>query len=309
MKSGSVMIHAAMGRPPHAECFPAEGPCWVCASEMSRGMQRDRWMGSNFVGQNRVRAPGSHHVCEACVVCMSGKPPDTFRMTSHLLDERGWVQLNKGGKAHMRDWLRGPKRGEWLAAIADSGQKHVIPWTPINPPGAQAGRVMFEERPVTLGDWALIDDATILLTAGATKEEMSRGDYGPRAWELCGAPLRDFEDRYRGERGGGWFELAVWLAQRDEAAVEIRMTAEKEKRDAQRKRKGEAAKRSRGDAARNAGRVPADVGGERAQALGHPAVEDAQRREDKQQRGGVGDRHGQSDAPRSAQRELFGGSS
>lgn len=259
--SPTQRIHAAMGAPAHTECAPCEPfRCWICAGASSRGMRRVSWLGVTFVGQNRVRCPESVRVCEACVVCMAGKPPDTLRMTSHLVDDRGWVRLNKGGKAEMRAWLRGPKSGDWFAAIADTGQKHVLPWTPVNPSGTRVERVLFEERPVTLEDWSLVDEATALLTAGATKEEMGRGDYGARAWQLCGAAIRVFEGRFGGERGGGWFDLAVWLAQRDELAVEARMSAEKETRDAERSRKGKAAKRRDRDAAGDAGGVPTDVG-------------------------------------------------
>ena len=297
-----------MGLVAHPECVPCDPfRCWICAGSAGRGMRRTGWLGVTFVGQNRVRCPESLYVCEACVVCMAGKPPDTLRMTSHLVDGRGWVRLNKGGKAEMRMWLRGPKTGEWFAAIADTGQKHVLPWTPVNPARSPVERVLFEERFVTIGDWRIVDDATALLTAGATKEEIGRGEYGPRAWQLCGAALRAFEALYGGERGGGWFDLAVWLAQRDEVVVEARMTAEKEARDAERGRKGKAPKRSRGDAARDARGVPPDVGGERAETLGHPPVADEERGADKWQRGGVGDGHGPRDAARLPQCELFGG--
>ena len=105
------------------------------------------------------------------------------------------------------------------AAIADSGKKHVIPWAPLNPAGCPAGqgRVMFEERLVMLGDWTLVDALSGLLTAGATKDEIERGAYGPGAWTRLGAAaIRDFERTWSGSRGGGWFALAVGLAQRDE---------------------------------------------------------------------------------------------
>jgi hypothetical protein len=218
-------------------------------------MLQTRWQGASFTGQNRVRCPESTFVCEACVWAMAGKPPDTLRMYSHFVDGRGWRKWNKGDKAAMRDWLRAPKRGEWFAAIADSGQKHVLPWAPINSEAATAPRVHFEDRIVTLSsDWSLLDELAELLTLGATKEEIGRGEYGPRAWLLCGEGLRAFEARWAYERGGGRFDLMVWLAQRDETRVQARMEDE---RHARRQAKGAAAKQDgRGDS-RRARRVPA----------------------------------------------------
>ena len=213
-------------------CGAASGRCWVCAAEMARGALVTKWQGASFTGQNRVRSPASTHVCEPCVWAMAGKPPDTLRMTSHLWAEaEPYLTPNKGGKPVMRAFLRAPHTGAWFAAIADTGQKHIVPWTPINPAGTKRGRVTFEDRAVTVGDWSAMDAAMLLLTAGATKEELLRGEYGPRAWQLCGASIDGFE-REHGQRlrGSGWFELVVFLAQRDEAVVAERMDREKEAR-------------------------------------------------------------------------------
>lgn len=217
--SPSARIHAALGSPVGPECTGLVSfVCWICGAEAARGRLRRSWMGVTFVGQNRVRAPDSDWVCEACVVCMAGKPPDTFRMTSHLVDDRGWLRPNKGDKTGMRAWLRGPKTGEWFAAVADSGKKHLIPWAPMNTAGAW-GRVLFEERVVSLGDWGLLDAMTCLLSSGVRKEEIDRGEYGPRAWVLAGREaIGSFERRWGALRSGGWFDLGLWLSQREENA-------------------------------------------------------------------------------------------
>jgi hypothetical protein len=224
-------------------------------------------------------------------------------MTSHLVDDRGWLRLNKGGKREMREWLRGAKRGEWFAAIADTGQKHVVPWAPINT-SKRDGVVMFEERDVALGDWRIVDAITSLLTAGATKEEIGRGEYDVRAWQLCPADVRAFEAAHGRERGGGWFALALWLSQRDEAAVEARLKAEKEKKDAQRVRKGTSANRRGRDAVGDAGGVSAS-GSKPAQALGRPPKQDQGSDKIDSKRRGVGDGSVETPTPGRAQRELF----
>lgn len=209
--------------------------------------------------------------------------------------------------------MRAPKVGESFACVADTGQKHLLPWAPINSRGARDYRVLFEERMVSVGDWALVDALTLLLTAGATKEEIGRGDYGPRAWDLCGAALRVFEAAHASERAGGWFELALWLAQRDEAATEARMAAEKAERSAKKertnasgRRKGKVALPERRDAPRDAGGVSVDVGSVATEELGHSAIADAERGQDEQQCRGVGDGYGASSPVGGAQTSLFG---
>lgn len=276
--SASQHLHRLMGTH-SADCVAAHGACYVCGGSIVRGLPRSRWMGANFTDQNRVAVPVSEWVCEGCVIVMAGRPPDTQRMFSHLVDGEHWLRCNKADKGRMRAWLRAvPKRGPWFAAIADSGQKHLVPWAPINHPSF-VGRVNFEGRIITLGDWALVDEMAELLTLGATKEEMSTGNYGPRAWALCGARLRAFIARV--EQRSGWFDLALWLAQRDEERVAVRLEAEKETKNARRRGKGKAANPDSGDAARAARGVLPHGAGERSDALGLTPVADAERGEDK----------------------------
>jgi hypothetical protein len=177
-----------------------------------------------------------------------GRPPKdgktaggNFRNYSHLW-ELGWsappigddgtkcdnyANASKGQKPLIREFLSRKHSGPWFAAIADSGQKHVLPYVPINPPGS-SGVVLFDDSVVTVPtDTGLIDVLSHLLTDGATKEELERGDYRPQTWQRIGpSRLRAFENTH-GRTRGHWFSLAVWIAQRDEGAVADRMAAEK----------------------------------------------------------------------------------
>jgi hypothetical protein len=232
-------------------------------------LRRSDFLGAKFTGQNKVRCVESGYVCEPCVWSMAGKPPDTLRLSSHLLDDRGWLRPNKGAKPLQREWLREPKAGEWFAAIADSGKKHVVPWAPVNPSGLRAGtgQVLFEERLVTLGDWTLVDDLSSLLTAGASKERIDPCEYSADDWLRCREEIERFEDRWSRDRSGDWWTLAIWLAQRDEAAVAVRQMREMEERDARKVRTKKAARRHGGDALGDARRVSRERR-EPAQALG-----------------------------------------
>jgi hypothetical protein len=286
-------------------------------------MPRDAWNGASFTGQNRVRAPHSSLVCAPCVWFTSrlspvpGRPPKegkqfggNYRNYSHVFDERGYQNFSKGEKPALLAWLRGPKRGPWFAAIADSGQKHVLPWTPINPTDTRRGIVLFEEAIVTLpvGDagWTLVDRSAALLTEGATKEEIATGHYGARAWQLCGEALVSFEDeRGRPKRGSTWFELALWLAQRDEEQVQARL---QEERNGKAQRRAARALRQVDGGAADGG--PARVPRRRRKpspALGPDHGQDAGGGTDDGERAGVDD-GAAAVAPtrRPVQRSLFG---
>ena len=97
-----------------------------------------------------------------------------------------------------------------------------MPYAPINPPGAR-GRVQLEEDTIAVGDWAMHDELRDLLTAGATKDSVGSGAYTTGEWQRCTGEIRRFEARWGAAfRGGAWFRLVLWLAQRDEVAVAAR---------------------------------------------------------------------------------------
>jgi hypothetical protein len=262
--SPSVWIHRSAGSPRVEGCIDVPASrCWVCAAETSRGMPREDWMGSLFVGQNKVRAPESFVVCEACVfVCarsspVPGKPATgtkiakdgsvveksaNFRNFSHLVEFTGdgfrHIAASKGEKHLIRAFLDSEHRGPWFAAIADSGQKHIIPWTPINHGGrgGRGGRVLFEEQLVTTGDPWLVTEITSLLSLGVTKEEIGSGEYGFLSWKYAGVVVAEFEAKHgSGGRRSAWFDLALWLAQRDEQVLEAVLAKRKEQESGNRR--------------------------------------------------------------------------
>lgn len=320
----SFLVWCAHGSPAY-DCELHEGRCWMCAGLMSRGMPVDKFNGASFTGQNKVRLPNATHVCEPCIFVCSriapvlGRPAKegkkfggSFRNYSHLWEEGwespafardesgsplgpaglGYVNASKGEKPAIRAFLSRHHEGAWFAAIADSGQKHVIPWAPMNHSG-RGGRVLFDEQVVHVpGDQTLIDDMTALLTAGATKEEIGRGDFGPRAWQLAPELLARFEARHAGARHSSWFALALWLAQRDEDAVKARLEEEKRTKDAGRKAKRKASDTDRGGVASSAKRSPRKPVCEPAKTLGHDPGEDAKRSANKRDSRGVGDGSG-----------------
>lgn len=260
MNSASQLLWmTVLGEPAQADCLPVADVfgCWVCGSNwQGRGALVAKWMPGSFTSQNRVRLPKSQWVCEPCVhICsrlspVLGRPPKegklqggNYRNYSHAWWQKPdgsveYINASKGEKPALLAWLRKPKQGTWWCAVADSGQKHVIPWAPVCRT-AKSGSVLLDDALITLGSWQLVDDMAELLTVGATKDEITTGDYHAGSIMRCGADIEAFEKKWSGQRGGAFFGLAIWLAQRDEERVAARLAAEKEAKKNGRQKKSD----------------------------------------------------------------------
>lgn len=346
--SAPQLLHRYIGSPEADGCSSIKKQsCWVCAgADCDRGMDAATFCSGSMTDQNQCRDPDGAIVCEACVYVRARSSPvpgrpagpcskckgvnaesclkcegtgrnaagGNFRNYSHLFDEgvqEPYVNASKGEKPAILEWLRIPKRGRWFAAIADSGQKHVLPYAPMNLPGGR-GRVIFDETLVMLPDaagWRMVDDMAAVLTAGGTKEEMADGHYGAGAWMRCRSDIQAFEQRWAAQRGGSFWALALWLAQRDEAVVQARLEAEKEakKRGSQRRGKGKAPNENGGVPAVRS--RPVSIGGsEPAEAL-RPDPEPGAGGGAAEFDGGRVDQRGDAGASASGteQLDLFGG--
>lgn len=300
-------VYLAGGSPAVPEVKEGFGRCFVCVGQVERGARVVEYFGSNYTDQNRARCPTAEYVCEACVHVQSWvNPPGrvtaegkargfNFRMVSHLF-ERGWegvqapeyANATKGEKPLIRSFLERDHGGMWFAAIADSGQKHVLPFVQWNPRG-RSGVVLLDELVVKVPSTLdLVGEMTALLTAGATKEEIESGRYGQRAYALCCERVLSFERANASHRGGAWFTLALWLAQRDEEAVAARMAAEKEAKSVKRAAERKPKDTDRGRPARAKKGVPEDKRVQRPEALGPVAGPSQGGSENDGKPGGVG---------------------
>lgn len=329
MKSASQLLHAHVGAPAHEDCASiAPTPCWNCGGTYARGVDVHAFMKASLTDQNTARAPSSPYVCEACVYVRArfspvpGRPPKEgkeqggrFCNYSHLyVHGVSYANASKGEKPVILAFLRTPHASDWFAAIADSGQKHTLPYAPVNP-GGSLGRVRFDESFIALPDergWTIVDDLRALLTAGATKEEIGRGAYEARAWTLCPDLVRGFEATHGAKRGSDLFRLALWLSQRDDDVVAARMSAEKEAKKphgkTRRTTEGTAPNPDRGGPARGARDVPRD-GRKRAEALGSTPEPEPQRSEAQREPGRVDDAaDARASDRRAEQLSLFGAS-
>lgn len=289
----AAILHSLAGSPEMAGCDDAPATCVVCGAHHERTARYDAWQGATFTDQNKLRGHGmSDRVCEPCVwshawvpppgwepdaesterkraakraagkkVDESKERPPNLRLFWHAWDEGGYVFGTKGDKPVLRAWLERERVGRWFLAVPDTGQKHVLPWTPTNL-SPRGRRVRFESSDVALGDVSTIDAICEALTAGVTKDEIEAQRYTQRSWSIAEDHVRRMQ-RLGAESECGWWSLAVWLSQRDEARAAERMKAEKEVANGRRAARGERAGRGGGVRARDSERVP---GGRRRRA-------------------------------------------
>lgn len=282
MKTPTQIVYEIAGSPELEGCVDTIGRCFVCRGEMTSGMPVQDWIGSNYTDQNRAMWPSATHVCVACVLVHSWtappghaikegkKRPPNWRMFSHLWEDgHGYQTANKGDKPAIRRFIEREHKAPWFAAIADTGQKHVLPFTPVNGPG-RSGIVLMDELRVTVpSDVGLIERMTGLLTDGTTKAGIETGRHHSGAFERLGSCLLEFERDDGRFRGSGWFTLSLWLAQRDENEVQRRMAAEKETKQHARRRKARKAQDSDdGSDSPDPKRVPQKRVRQRPEALG-----------------------------------------
>lgn len=148
--SGPVMVWELAGRPSRASIRvePVPAPCAMCGQHAGETAATKTAIGGNFTDQYLLARPDSPRICYACTWVCSGKPPDTIRMwtvaaapgrgfgPSHPKSP-GWgnSDLLLTARNDMREvvaLLADPPDGPWLVSIAETGQKHHLPYARIN---------------------------------------------------------------------------------------------------------------------------------------------------------------------------------
>lgn len=164
------------------------GVCRFCGKE-SEGQPFEKWVKDTFTDHDKLK-PGDI-ICDDCSFWFEegsfvlaqkvGKDkPQRMRNYSQFIVNSEWTPLSKGDKPRMIEILLGESFPE-LAAIADSGQKHIVFRATRNPQGSKAGWVQFEEQRL----WVIPQELKSLIDtieAGLlifSKSEIESGNYLP----------------------------------------------------------------------------------------------------------------------------------
>lgn len=211
-----------MNQPTHS----AEDQCRFCG-QTAEGVAFDSWVKPTFTDFDKLQS--GEIVCNDCLFFfneasaelaerMGKEKPQRMRNYSHFIVNGEWTPLSKGNKDKMRELLLGNVFPE-LAAIADSGQKHIVFRATRNPSGSKAGWVQFEEQRLYLvpdelcGLLALVEE----LYTEFSKGEIETGNYySNRILKFGIDRWQGLEDQIKTRRGQPIFALALFLAQRSD---------------------------------------------------------------------------------------------
>jgi hypothetical protein len=207
--------------------------CRFCGKESDQMTPFDEWIKPTFVDHDKL-LPGDA-VCDDCLFWFNersenlarlvGKDkPQRMRNYSHFIVADEWIPLSKANKQRMQDLLFGNPFPE-LAAIAESGQKHIVFRARRNLPGSICGWIQFEEQAYFLQPndlWKLLD-LIELLYAHFSKTEIRTADYKQHRVRKFGmAEWWALESGIKDRRGSLLFQLALFLAQRRENDIRTR---------------------------------------------------------------------------------------
>lgn len=237
----ALMLWLDAGKPSPAKPVAAsDAPCYLCGepSPTGTGVRVRDALGPGFTDHDQARCPSSSHVCVPCIYILGGKPPDTFRLWSVVYREDRLATpsnlkasyqhgshthcTSKSDVSEIVDILLAPPSGQWLCAVADSGQIHILPWSIVND-GSEVWTVRFERLAITStpAEFAgVLYDVCTLLAAGYIRDDIETlrphpsklVKYGIAIWRAHASPLEKW-------RRSGLLALAIALTRKDTYAA------------------------------------------------------------------------------------------
>lgn len=164
--SAPVMVWELAGRPRRAS-LPAEpvaAVCAMCGRTVDESVHVKHSIGGkSFTDQYLLAVKGSDRTCYGCAWVCTGKGMDQIRMwtivartdivlpPSNPKAKFAADHLHCTSRADMRAvaaTLADPPPGEWVVTVAESGQKHTVPYAVVNR-GAGRWTVRMDARDIT----------------------------------------------------------------------------------------------------------------------------------------------------------------
>jgi hypothetical protein len=194
----TAMAWHLAGRP-RRDSLPAQdrpGTCTVCGAHVSQTVPARLTAGNKTFTDQHLLAARSDVTCYPCAWVMAGKPPHALRMWTvacapgrdlgpcnpkQVITDRPRPGLLLTARDDMRQVARllcSPPAGPWCAAVAETGQKHTLPWTPVNHGGGR-WQVRMDQADVVSDPAefaALLSRSAVLRKAGFTGDEISSMD-------------------------------------------------------------------------------------------------------------------------------------
>lgn len=187
--------------------------CWLCGQPTGgQGVPTKKAIKPTFTNSDMALAPESKSVCINCAFCLSQA---SLRFYSILATEDGMAHP---GRAEIRDLLVNPPMPPFVLTIAVSGQKHLTFRADVAHNREQFP-VQFEEMQAIVqpGQLARILEPVEKLYTVFSKEEITTGRYSQGRMRQMGlGEFQQLESKIADRRGSRLFELAVFVAQKQE---------------------------------------------------------------------------------------------
>jgi len=214
---------AAASSASHLTAHPAR--CSACGHQDDVTATADKFLGPNFADRGLLRFPSSR-VCRACAWCLSGRPPSTLRLWTVIASSerrypshpKAWLQVpgltltNRANPGPVATLLADPPSGEWVCAVSISGQRHIVPFAPVNH-GPGKWVVMLEQAPIAADPqtWRYVHSHVLALRRlGIPADAISsREPRFIRTTESL-AQWRDHDAALNGWHSSPLVQLALW---------------------------------------------------------------------------------------------------
>lgn len=203
--------------------------CWLCGGGGAE-IPKYEFVKDTFTDHDKAKSPASEFVCAACVWCaaesneiltarLNAVKPQKIRGYSHIVKNGVWHVFSKSHKSEMRRIICEKTDDEWLAVIADSGQKHLVFRSQISI--ANTALVQFELQKVQFDISeldTLVSEIETAMQFGISKNAIERGEYVDikTAFAFGVENIKKLERVVKPKRGTGLLALALWLSQKDE---------------------------------------------------------------------------------------------
>jgi hypothetical protein len=224
IETATGMVWELAGQP-RRDTLPASllpGRCAVCGALADETVPVKATVGNaTFTDQYLLAVPSSGRTCYPCAWVMSGKPPDCLRTwtvacapgldlgPSHPKSAPvvpapgpGLLLTARNDMRPVARLLTSPPGSPWCIAVAESGQKHALPWTPVNHGGGR-WRVRMDALDVHGTPEVfrtVLGHAAALRAAGFTAAEIEALDPGGKlraatlpAWREHAVPLSPWQ--------------------------------------------------------------------------------------------------------------------
>lgn len=187
-------LYRAAGFPAVAGAKDRGATCLVCGTDTLPTLPAKKALGVGFSDYTSIARPDCDDVCAACIWAMTGNGTRTLRLWSIVYGADAGPSLekapyeipgatitNRGNTRPIIRTLCSPPAGQWFVSIAQSGQKHILPYTTVNTGAEAIYTVRFESTDVRTSPAAFANTLRSLARlrdAGFSAEEITTGRLG-----------------------------------------------------------------------------------------------------------------------------------